>query len=82
MQNLTVDEAVAKMSEATQQVDWVNLGRVCASLGDYGQKWGKYDKSRFKPNYERAFRDRKWLATNASSIGKAFEVLRKNKDAL
>lgn len=77
-----MDEAVAKMSEATQQIDWVNLGRVFASLGDYGQKWGKYDKSRFRPDYERAFRDRKWLSLNAVEIRKAFEVLKKNKNAM
>lgn len=77
-----MDEAVAKMSEATQQVDWVNLGRVFASLGDYGYKWGKYDRSRFKPNHERAFRDRKWLADNACEISKALEVLKKNRNAM
>ena len=79
---MTVDEAVAKMCEATQQIDWVNFGRTCASLGDYGQKWGKYDKSRFRPDYDRAYRDRKWLAANADLIVKAFEVLKKNKDAM
>lgn len=79
---MTEDEAVAKMCEATKTVDWINLGRVFASLGDYGLKWGKFDKQKFKPNHERAYKDRKWLVANAKDLSTALEVLKKNKNAM
>jgi hypothetical protein len=79
---LTNDEAVAIMCEATQKVDWVNLGRVFSTLGEYGFTWGNKDKSRFYPNFERAFRDRVWLANNGSALKEAIETLKKNRNAL
>lgn len=72
-------EARAKLAEATQQVDFVNLGRVISALGEYGYAWNKYDGSKFKPNYERAFRDRKYLADSAGEIKEALETLKKAK---
>lgn len=79
---MTEDEAVAMMCEATAKIDWMNLGRVFTSLGDNGFKWGKYDKSMFKPNFDRAFDDRKWLTENAVNLQKAIETLKKNRNAL
>lgn len=76
---LTPEDARAKLAEATQQVDFVNLGRVISALGEYEYAWNKYDGSKFKPNYERAWRDRIWLAKNAAEIKEAMEVLKKTK---
>lgn len=70
------------MCEATQRIDWVNLGRVFSSLGEYGFPWGQKDKSRFYPDFDRAFKDRVWLADNSFALKEAMETLKKNKNAL
>lgn len=75
---LTKDEARAKLCEATQQVDFINLARVISSLGEYAYDWNKYDGSKLKPNFEQAWRDRKWFANNASLIIEALEVLKES----
>jgi len=73
---LTRDEARGILREATQQVDFINLARVISSLGEYGYSWNRYDGSKLKPNFIRAWNDRKWFAENAVHIVEALEVLK------
>lgn len=75
---MTTTEARAILLKATQQVDFLNFARVISSLGEYNYNWNKYDGSKLKPNYEQAWRERKWLANNAGLIVEALEVIRKN----
>lgn len=75
---MTTTEARAILLKATQQVDFLNLARVISALGEYKYNWNKYDGSKLKPNYEQAWRERKWLANNAGLIVEALEVIRKN----
>lgn len=75
---MTKDEARDILRQATQQIDFLNLARVISSLGEYGYDWNKYDGSKLKPNYNQAWRDRKWFAKNASLIVEALEVLKEN----
>ncbi len=76
---MTRDEARDILCQATQQVDFINFARVLSSLGEYGYDWNKYDGSKLKPNYQQAWRDRKWLAENVMLVVEALEVL-KNKN--
>lgn len=76
------DEAKAILAEATAKVDWVNLGRVFSSVGEHGHDWNKYDNSKFRPNYERAYRDRNFLAKHAGDLKEAMEVLKSNGKSL
>lgn len=71
-------EARELLTEATAKVDWVNLGRVFSALGEYGFDWNKYDNSKFRPDFKRAFRDRNWLAENAGALKEAMETIKKN----
>lgn len=75
---MTKEEASAILRQATQQVDFINFARVLSSLGEYAYDWNKYDGSKLKPNYDQAWRDRKWFAENACLIVEALEVLKKN----
>lgn len=74
---MTRQEARDILREATQQIDFLNFARVISSLGEYGYDWNKYDGSRLKPNFIRAWSDRKWFGENAYRIVEALEVLRK-----
>ncbi len=73
---LTKDEARDILRQATQQVDFINLARVISSLGEYNYDWNKYDGSKLKPNFEQAWKDRKWFAKNAGLVVEALEVLK------
>ncbi len=75
---MTRDEARDILREATRQVDFLNMARVISSLGEYGYEWNKYDGSKLKPNFIRAWNDRKWFAKNAGLIVEALEVLRES----
>ncbi len=74
---LTRDEARDILRQATQQVDFINFARVISSLGEYGYDWNKYDGSKIKPNYDQAWKDKKWLGNNMLQVVEALEVLRK-----
>lgn len=74
---MTRDEARDILRQATQQIDFLNFARVLSSLGEYGYDWNKYDGSKLKPNYEKAWKDRVWFAKNAGLVVEALEVLRK-----
>jgi hypothetical protein len=73
---LTNEEAREILRQATRQVDFLNFARVISSLGEYGFDWNKYDGSKLKPNFNQAWKDRKWLAENAGLVVEALEVLR------
>ncbi len=73
---MTKDEAHDILRQATQQVDFINLARVISSLGEYSYDWNKYDGSKLKPNFNQAWRDRKWLAKNVGLVVEALEVLK------
>lgn len=73
---LTKDEARDILRTATRQVDFINLARVISSLGEYSYDWNRYDGSKLKPNFNQAWRDRKWFAENAGLIVEALEVLK------
>lgn len=64
------------LRQATQQIDFINFARVLSSLGEYAYDWNKYDGSKLKPNYEQAWKDRKWFANNAGLVAEALEVLK------
>jgi len=64
------------LRQATQQIDFINFARVLSSLGEYAYDWNKYDGSKLKPNYEQAWKDKKWFADNARLVAEALEVLR------
>lgn len=73
---LTEEEAREILRQATQQVDFINLARVISSLGEYSYDWNRYDGSKLKPDFNQAWRDRKWFAKNASLVVEALEVLK------
>lgn len=73
---MTKDEAREILRQATQQVDFINLARVISSLGEYAYDWNRYDGSKLKPNFEQAWKDRKWFAENAGLVVEALEVLK------
>ena len=73
---MTKEEARDILRQATQQIDFINLARVISSLGEYSYDWYKYDGSKLKPNFDQAWRDRKWFAKNAGLVVEALEVLK------
>lgn len=75
---MTESEARALAQEALKQVDFINLGRVLSSLAN-GYAWKRFDNSVWRPDFNRAFEDKEWLAENAEAIKEAIEYFYKNR---
>jgi hypothetical protein len=76
---MEIDEAKQIMRDATKHIDWINMGRVLSHLGDYDKDWGKFDNSMWRPDYNRALADKKWLAKNVGAVVEALDTLYKNR---
>lgn len=67
------------LKEAVKNVDWINLGLVVSSLGEYNFPWGRYDGTKWVPEYEKAWLDCQWLFKNTDNIFSALSTLREYK---
>jgi len=62
--------------EAIKHVDWINFALVISSMGEYNFAWGKYDGSKWIPEYEKAWTDLDWLYKNMNDLYDAIKTMR------
>jgi hypothetical protein len=73
---MTPEDARQVLKEALLHVDFINLGRSISALGEHNYTWITFDNSKWRPDHHIAFKDAKWLSSNADKIFEAFTVLK------
>jgi len=68
-------DAVSILQNSVKNVNWINFGRVLDAIAEH-REYGRYDNSKWKPNFEKAALDKQWLAANMDEISEAIDVLR------
>jgi hypothetical protein len=72
---MTPNEARDFLKKTLLHVDFNNLGTTINALVE-GHTWTRFDNGKWRPDKNLAWRDAKWLASNADSVYSALSTLK------